>query len=227
MKRPKLLDLFCGAGGAGMGYHRAGFDVVGVDIKFQKRYPFEFHQADALEYLAGHGHEFDVIHASPPCQAEELTILANLHRHKKSYRDIHTNLIPDIRRLLVKIDKPYIIENVEGARDYLINPIMLCGTMFGLYTDFYKPLYRHRLFECNPAVWFPPAPCQHWNDRHAIGVHGGGQHPDRQDGTNGQYGIRQRQVAMGIYWMTGKELNQAIPPAYTEWLGKQILEASR
>lgn len=137
--KPRLLDLFCGAGGAAMGYHRAGFEVVGVDLKPQKHYPFEFHQADALEFLAEHGREFDVIHASPPCQAH--TSLKNLH--DKDYPE----LIEPTRRLLEKTGLPYIIENVVGAP--LRNPILLCGSSFGLRVR------RHRLFESN---WFLIAP---------------------------------------------------------------------
>lgn len=113
----KATTLFSGGEGAGlgMGYHRAGFDVTGVDIAPQKRYPFEFIQADALEYVAEHGHEYDVIHASPPCENADLTQLGHLHKHKEEYLEAHPNLIPQTRALLTASGKPYVIENVEGA----------------------------------------------------------------------------------------------------------------
>src|SRR5512146_881208 len=122
MAAPRLLDLFCGAGGAAMGYHRACFEVVGVDINPQPHYPFEFHQADALTYpLDG----FDVIHASPPCQ--DYTIASLYHRmNGKTYPD----LIEPTRKHLMRSSSVWVMENVPGAP--LINPIMLCGSMFGL-----------------------------------------------------------------------------------------------
>lgn len=134
MSKPILLDTFCKAGGAGMGYHLAGFEVVGVDIEPQKHYPFEFHKADALEFIAQHGHEFDVIHASPPCQfGSEATPMAA--------RANHENLIPATREALKHAGRPYVIENVENVRVWLKNPVMLCGSMFNL------PVWRHRYFE--------------------------------------------------------------------------------
>lgn len=194
-----------------MGYHRAGFDeIVGVDIKPQPRYPFDFMQGDALEYLAAHGMEFDVIHASPPCQAYSVT-------KSLTSRD-HPELVDLTRELLQAIGKPYIIENVEGAP--LINPITLCGTMFpGLR------VYRHRLFECDPPVYFPPAMCNHI---YSMPVSKGEYHTlDNQKfitcvGHNFQ--AASGRIAMQIEWMTRDELAQAIPPAYTEWLGKQIIK---
>ena len=140
--RPRLLDLYSCAGGAAVGYHRAGFDVVGVDIAFQKNYPYEFHQGDALDYVAGHGHEFDAIHASPPCQA-----FTNAQRIQG--RD-HPDHVAATRSALQLIGKPWIIENVPGAP--LNNPVELCGAMFGLTT------YRHRLFESNIQLTTPPHP---------------------------------------------------------------------
>lgn len=231
--KPRLLDLFCGAGGAGMGYHRAGFEVVGVDIRPMPRYPFEFHQADALEYLAEHGAEFDAIHASPPCQA-----FSDL-RHMPNAKE-HPNLIDPTRQLLLKTGKPYVIENVEGAP--LNDPIILCGTMFGLATvSGNAELWRHRQFETNwPLLLVPP--CAHRVKPKVIGVYGGHGRDRRRvitvvghtggsskrDGTQ-QFTVEQRREAMGIDWMTGAELSQAIPPAYTEFIGRQLrqyLEAS-
>jgi DNA (cytosine-5)-methyltransferase 1 len=232
----RLLDLFCGAGGAGMGYHRAGFEVVGVDIKPQPHYPFEFHQADALEYLAEHGREFDAIHASPPCQA--FSAMTN-GRWKDRLKD-HPDLIAPTRALLAAARGPYVIENVVGAP--LINPVMLCGTLFGLQTKAGSQLRRHRLFEIHPPLLVMTPQCLHAPGASAIGVYGGGQHPQRRryPSTIGVYGhaggtskrdypdmdcftTNDRRDAMGIGWMTGKELSQAIPPAYTEFIGKHIM----
>jgi DNA (cytosine-5)-methyltransferase 1 len=239
--RPILIDTFCGGGGCSVGYDRAGFDVVGVDLYPQKNYPFDFLQMDALEalrrLLAGEYLRFGgrqlcladiaVIHASPPCQA--VSALAYLHNHKKSYREKHVNQIPAVRELLLETEKPFVIENVAGSRRHMINPITLCGTMFGLKTDYGNQLIRHRLFETSPVIWFPPTPCGHNREFGAIGVYGGGQHPDKRKtkpiyGRGHEYNITQRRTAMGIDWMTGKELNQAIPPAYTEYIGSKLLE---
>lgn len=164
--RPRLLDLFCGAGGCSKGYADAGFDVVGVDKEKQSRYPFTFIQADALKYLAECGHCFDAIHASPPCQL--FSPLRHLPNFKKN---AHEDLIEPTRAALIATGKPYVIENVPGAP--LIEPFTLCGTMFGLRTDCGAELRRHRLFETN---WFEDLlcmpQCQHYADV-VIGVHGG------------------------------------------------------
>ncbi len=232
-RRPRLLDLFCGAGGAGMGYSRAGFDLVGVDIAHQANYPFEFHQADALEYLAEHGRGFDLIHASPPCQAYSVMT-------KGRWQDRivnHDELISPTRRLLLASGKPFVIENVGGARAELINPIMLCGSMFGLQTEQGSQLRRHRFFELSSTYFLTPT-CQH-NRGSVIGVYGGGQNPARRrpatigvwGHTGGaserdnlaQFGIKDRRLAMGIDWMSAAELSEAIPPAYTEFIGRQLL----
>lgn len=217
--RPRLLDLFGGAGGAATGYHRAGFDVVGIDIKPQPNYPFEFIQADAMKVLANTKfrrgrwfipEDFDAIHASPPCQ---------------SYSDLKTKLtheypmlIEPVRELLTATGLPYIIENVEGAP--LIDPVMLCGTMFPELR-----VLRHRLFESNfpikslphgkhPLVFTHDKRKAHYGkldqDTSYVQVTGGG-----------NCSIKNAKAAMGIDWMTKHELNEAIPPAYTEWLGHQ------
>jgi hypothetical protein len=196
----RLLDLFCGAGGAAMGYHRAGFDdVTGVDIEPQPRYPFAFVQADALEYLAAHGQEFDVIHASPPCQAYSKATAW------RGQRDDHPDLIDIARCALLATGRPHVIENVEDARDRLHMPIMLCGTMFGL------PFRRHRYFELSwhPLILVPP--CAHFDSDMAFD-HGGKQ-PERDYAD-----------VMGCNWMSVLESRQAIPPAYTEWIGRRLLE---
>ena len=204
-KRPRLLDLFCGAGGAAVGYHRAGFKVVGVDIKPQNHFPFEFHQADAMTYpLEG----FDVIHASPPCQHYSTCTPAR-------YRGNHPDLIGAVRsRLQGKI---YVIENVLGARIKLISPLVLCGSMFNL------PIRRHRLFEINPELSALLPPCHHKKDPVYIsGSTGSGN--SKEGFRRVDFTIQERRDAMGCQWMTDKEIDQAIPPAYTEWVGLQLME---
>ena len=208
----RLLDLFCGAGGAAMGYHRAGFEVVGVDHKPQPHYPFEFHCHDAFAFLEKHGHEFDVIHASPPCQGfTDLKKMYNAHVYK--------DLLTPMRTALRALGKPYIIENVEGAP--MLNYITLCGGAFGLGSDGAE-LRRHRRFEIEPMILLVP-PCRHRAKSRVIGVYGG-HGRDRRRAVNGQeFSTSERRIAMGIDWMNSHELSQAIPPAYTEWIGKQII----
>lgn len=232
----RLLDLYCGAGGAGTGYARAGFEVVGVDWKPQKRYPFTFVQGDAIEYLREHGHEFDAIHASPPCQA---------HSNITPDKSKHVDMIPITRQTLQQIGKPHIIENVPGAKKAMVNPVMLCGAQFDL------KVYRHRFFESSFPLLTPEhiphndntPPAGHGvSSRGFISVTSGGnslkvntnKNAGRRSGT---YGISDRgfvsvcghfsgidycRMAMGIDWMSSAELAQAIPPAYTEYLGKQL-----
>jgi DNA (cytosine-5)-methyltransferase 1 len=228
----RLLDLFCGAGGAAMGYSRAGFtEIVGVDIKRQPRYPFTFVQGDALEYLAAHGHEFDAIHASPPCQK-----FSAMTRGRWKDRE-HPNHIGQTRELCGESGRPWVIENVPGAPLITTQTLQLCGTQFGLQTPEGSQLRRHRWFE-SPFIFALLPPCQH-NDGSAIGVYGGGQHPKRRRpatigvwGNSGgyskrddlhHYGLEARRAAMGIDWMNGPELSEAIPPAYTEFIGRQLL----
>jgi DNA (cytosine-5)-methyltransferase 1 len=207
----KLLDLFCGAGGAAMGYHRAGFEVVGVDIAPQPRYPFEFHQADALAYCAAHGQEFDVIHASPPCQ--RYTVGRKIHDSGAR----HPDLVGPTRDLLRSTWKTYVIENVPGAPLRL--PITLCGTMFDLH------VFRHRLFESNWTLLTPA----HRTHNGSTGATDG--YSTLARGRNGyicvaghNFIFAEGAAAMGIDWMrTRYELAQAIPPAYTEYIGKQLL----
>lgn len=205
----RLLDLFCGAGGAAMGYHRAGFEVVGVDIKPQKHYPFEFHQADAFNYLRDHGQEFDVIHASPPCQAYSISTKI------KGTSGNHQDLIPRLRRHLQRYPF-WIIENVAGAP--LLYPVMLCGASFGL------KVYRHRYFESPRLLWQPA----HFPHRDKWPIRTG----NKELSANGFVTVaghhshtKRAQEAMGIDWMGQLELSQAIPPAYTEWIGKRLMEA--
>ena len=191
-----------------MGYYRAGFtDITGIDNRPMPRYPFEFIQADALEYLAKHGHEYDVIHASPPCQRySEITPVDR--------RDDHPDLIGPVRELLRKIGNPYVIENVRGARDYLENPLMLCGSMFGL------GVRRHRFFEIHPETIYFTLACNH--SKRPVYLNGCG-HVRR--GEKKPKSVRLASEAMKIDWMIFDELREAIPPAYTEFIGHQLLTA--
>ncbi len=207
--KPKLLDLFCGAGGASMGYHRAGFEVEGVDIESQPHYPFKFYQADALEFpLEG----YDVYHASPPCQAYSRA------KNNGSCKDA-LGLIPETRRILIATGKPFIIENVEGAP--LITPARLCGASFGLGVSGFD-LNRHRLFESNFPIL--TSPCQHHRGR-TIGVYGNGTNSYHRNKFGRCVTVDEMREAMGIDWMVRKELSQAIPPCYTCFIGKYLLAA--
>jgi DNA (cytosine-5)-methyltransferase 1 len=210
MTKPRLLDLFCGGGGAGVGYHRAGFTVVGVDNRPQPRYPFEFHQADALEFLAAHGHEYDAIHASPPCQRFSSATFFRLHE----------DLLTPTIELLQALDRLWIVENVPRA------PLSswsteLCGLMFDL------KVLRHRRFECRSLILSPPHP-SHRNIK--IGVNGfaclaGCGDASRQHRIRTPADHRTKAAwarAIGIDWMTRDELAQAIPPAYTEYIGGHL-----
>lgn len=217
MKRPRLLDLFCGAGGAAMGYHNAGFDVVGVDINPQPRYPFEFHQADAIEYLIEHGHEFDAIHASPPCQS--YLNLGAVNRKMGRIYD-HADLIAPARAALQATGRPWIIENVADALPSLIEPVRVCGTGLDL------PLRRHRLFEANFRVVGVPCAHQRYTEKkYWTGWRPNGEHRlSTVVQVYGNAGGREHwPVAMGIDWMTPAEMCEAIPPAYTEHVGRQLL----
>jgi len=248
MTRPKLLDLFCGAGGAAMGYHRAGFEVVGVDIKPQPHYPFEFIQADweeVLRYLPGLWERDNIpyaVHASPPCQRYS-TMTKKWGRSEN-----HPDLIAPVREELETLEVPFVIENVKGAP--LNNPAMLCGSMFGLgaiketdcdyhgsyndtpsgfgagltnFRETYKyQLRRHRIFECSWGFIFPPASCNHQGLALPVYGHAGGQ--SKRDGLKFP-GTDAWREGMGIDWMTGNELAEAIPPAYTEYIGKYLIKA--
>jgi DNA (cytosine-5)-methyltransferase 1 len=231
--KPRLLDLFCGAGGAAMGYHRAGFEVVGVDIATQPHYPFRFIQADALEFLRASPKDvlsrFDAVHASPPCQA-----YSRLSRVPwiKVRSDLHPKLIDEVCQVFTDYGRPWVIENVEDAP---LQGHFLCGVMFGL------GVFRHRLFECSNLLMVPPheshrrfvmvgagkrvndkgkhekvdnlrARSYHLGLPHMIGVYGK------------QFRVEEARKAMGIDWMNRDELRLAIPPAYTEWIGRQLLE---
>ena len=211
MSKPKLLDLFCKAGGASMGYSLAGFEVVGVDIKKQKRYPFEFIQADALEVLADKDfiNGFDVIAASPPCQTHSIT---QHLRNAQGKTTTKLDLIPETREALQAWGGKYIIENVPGAP--LINPVTLCGSSFGL------KVRRHRQFESNLVL--TGLPCDHKMQGKPIGIYGS-MRDEIPGGGHTAKSIEQAREAMGIDWMLWGELVEAIPPMYTEHLGKQLI----
>lgn len=213
--RPRLLDLYCCQGGAAMGYARAGFDVTGVDIVPQPRYPFTFIQADALEYLAEHGSEYDAIHASPPCQD---------HSALKSFIKPHGTgwMLRATIDVLSTMDQPYVVENVDGADLDGFYRIVLCGSAFGLGAvcddGIYRQLQRHRQFVTNVAMMQPG--CSHAGP--TIGVYGHGpQRGKRGFGGN----AREAAEALGIDWMTRDGLSQSIPPTYTAYIGGQLIEA--
>jgi DNA (cytosine-5)-methyltransferase 1 len=214
----KLLDLYCGAGGAAMGYHRAGFDVVGVDIAPQPHYPFELHQADALQYCEEYGGDYDVIHASPPCQ--KYTGLRRVTESRFGMcRTDPPDLISETRDALIATGKIYIIENVQGSP--LETQFRLCGASFGL-----NHLARHRHFESNILILGAPR-CRHYENDYTIGVYGA-----RPDGRRLSYpehrlcrcakSIEEAREEMGVDWMDWDEITQAIPPAYTQWIGEQL-----
>lgn len=217
--RPLALDLFCGAGGVSAGLSHAGFDVVGVDIVRHKRYPFALIQADALK-LPLAIERFDFIWASPPCQAHTRMAQGLLESQGRGRN--YPDLIEPIRAALRASGRPFCIENVPGAP--LLNPFVLCGSMFGL------DVQRHRHFEASFPVLVPG--CSHHRyvadkpDLHrlqgrsrVIGCYGNG----RGKGDT----VARWQAAMGIDWMTRKELSQAIPPAYSEFIGRAFLEQRR
>jgi DNA (cytosine-5)-methyltransferase 1 len=203
----RLLDLFCGAGGAGWGYAQAGFYVLGVDIEPQPDYPFDFVRADALTVdLDG----FDAIHASPPCQL--FTVYRN--NHAQRYRPA-LNHIPATRERLEAAGVPYVIENVPRAP--LIDPVQYCGTSF-------PPLEvrRHRLFESNVPLVAPPCDHGRLTERK---YPGGTDRPNGRTVCNiGEYRVplEAQRRAIGIPWMTLPEIAQAVPPAYTEHIGQQL-----
>lgn len=211
MTRPRLLDLYCAAGGAGMGYHRAGFDVVGVDINPQPHYPFEFIRADCLSLNLDFLRSFDAIHASPPCQLYTRKT-ATWGRERKHWTD-HPDLLEPTRKMLEEAGRPYIIENVVGAP--MRCDVMLCGTMFGLR------IIKHRQFELSFPVAYLLPECDH-SDVY---------NPWQGKGRTAEK-FREAQdtpwlpMAGGASRKAGisGDLYNAIPPAFTEWLGAHLLQ---
>lgn len=245
MTRPRLLDLYCGAGGCSKGYFEAGFDVVGVDVDPQPNYPYEFVQADALKYVSwlieaeyahvddavtayncAGGHllsDFAAIHASPPCQAYSAA------KRIGNARPGHKDLVGVTRDVLIQAGRPWIIENVPGSP--LDTHVELCGTQFGL------PLRRHRFFESSEFLFSHPNPCRHRDGDltvfgHVVQICGsrGTAYKDAKGRTHYRplrVGIEEGRDAMGIDWMNRGELSQAIPPVFTEYLGRQLLSRIR
>lgn len=213
-RKPRLLDLFSCAGGAGVGYARAGFDVVGIDLHPQPHYPLPFIRSDAMNVNRDFIATFDAIHASPPCQSYSDLAKRNRNAHE------WPRLIEPVRAMLAASGLPYVIENVEGAP--LIHPVVLCGTMFpGLR------VLRHRLFETNFPLTAPPHgkhPKCHTLDKRKAHY---GKTDDMRDFVSvnggGNCSVAAARDAMGIDWMTKDELNEAIPPAYTEFIGRHLL----
>lgn len=219
----KLLDLFCCAGGAAMGYHRAGFtEIVGVDTVFHPNYPFVVRQDDALKVLQEPDYiaQFDAIHASPPCQGYSSAVTSDgSSRWARSQGKNEPRLIAEVRELLAATGKPWVIENVMGARDHMNDPVMLCGYMFDLIIP------RHRLFESNVALTAPQhIPCLGLAKAMAERL-GWPQQELSACGHGVRSGTKERwQWLMGIDWkMTQQELAEAIPPIYTEHIGSQLV----
>ena len=207
----KLLDLYCGVGGASVGYAMAGFEVTGVDLKHGKRYPYAYVRADVLEIIKDidYVRQFDVIHASPPCQTHSITKhLRNAQGNTISKLD----LIPETRQALIASGKPYIIENVPGSP--LINPVQLCGSSFGL------KVRRHRLFESNMPI--KGSICNHKLQGRPVGVYGS-LNDEIPKGGKTATTIDEARKAMGMDWAIWTELVEAIPPAFTKYLGLQVM----
>jgi DNA (cytosine-5)-methyltransferase 1 len=204
---PKVLDLCCKAGGITKGWQMAGFYVVGVDIEPQPHYCGDkFIQADATTLDVEFLKEFDIIVASPPCQRYSILTPAQ-------HKDNHPDLIGPIRELLIKSKKPYVIENVSGARRLLINPVMLCGTMFGLN------LFRHRYFEIPWLNAYLLPPCNHGKKPVLVS----GTTSRLTNGKRKENTAQEIRDAIGIDWMIKTELDEAIPPAYSKWIAEQFL----
>jgi len=206
----KLLDLYCGVGGASAGYAAAGFEVTGIDLKHGKRYPYTYIKGDVLQYLKDFDflQSFDVIHASPPCQTHSIT---QHLRNAQGKTTSKVDLIPQTRAALIASGKPYIIENVPGSP--LVNPIQLCGSAFDLRVR------RHRLFESNMSL--QGSICNHKAQGRPVGVYGS-LRDEIPKGGKTAISIDEARQVMGISWAIWTELVEAIPPAYTKYLGLQI-----
>lgn len=209
VKMPRVLDLFCGAGGASMGYVLAGYDVTGVDIKHGRRYPWGYIRKDVMTLTPEDLQGFDLIHASPPCQTYSATKhLRNAQGKTTSKQD----LVEPVRELLIASGVPYVIENVEGAP--LIDPVQLCGSAFGLRVR------RHRLFESSMPL--KGTGCNHKEQGKPVGIYGS-MRDEIPGGGHTAKTMDEANHAMGINWMIWGELVEAIPPAYTHYIGQQIM----
>lgn len=222
--KPRLLDLFCGGGGACEGYQRAGFDVTGVDLRFSPNYPGSLIVGDALEYADRYAHEFDFVHASPPCQGYSTAVVSvdSVHNHTRGKNE--PRLIADVRRILLRAGIPFVIENVMGARSEMFpHSIILCGSMFGL------PISRHRLFEAHGFDLFAPIHpnCHGMAKRYAVA-----NNIDYRDmsvtGKGRNAGTSERWARfLGVrHSMTQHELAESIPPVYAQYVGRSFLEAN-
>ncbi|WP_405549896.1 DNA methylase [Streptomyces microflavus] len=222
--RPRLLDLFCCAGGAAMGYHRAGFEVTGVDIANRSNYPFTFHRADALEYLAaliasGEIEQYTAVHTSPPCQGKcALTVGTNA---SQGWGGTHVDLVAPTRALLDKTGLPYVIEQPNGRAE-IRKDLWLCGEMFHL------GVLRHRNFELGGWSTQQPTHPKHrgYVRGHRHGVYRDGPYVAPYGAGGGKATVPEMQQAMGITWTDiREELTEAIPPAYTQWIGTDLLRS--
>lgn len=216
MTRPRLLDLFCGGGGCSVGYHRAGFDVVGVDLMQQHAYPFEFHRGDALTFpLDG----FDAVHASPPCKRFTVAGAVDRGTTLKLF-DPHDDLLTPTLERLGRLTVPWVVENVPGAP--MPGAVVYCGSSFGLRVR------RHRLFVSNRALSAPP--CDHRGQGQPVGVYGNGGAWTRTAPGGGGVKVAgaDAALALGVDWTEHQPtLSQMIPPAYTEHIGRQIIAVLR
>jgi DNA (cytosine-5)-methyltransferase 1 len=226
--RPRLLDLFCGEGGAGTGYARAGFEVVGVDSSVSRleHYPFEHHQGDAIDYLLAHGHEYDAIHASPPCTGYSRGTAALPDRLTR-----YDRLIAAARGALQMVGKPWVIENVEDAKAELVNPLTLCAFEFNLTardrdgTKLY--MKRHRLFESSFLLLGAGGCSGHARSTQVAGAYGGARR-DKHEARFVRKGgyvppLAIMRELLGTPWMSEKGCQLSIPPVYTEHIGAQLL----
>jgi DNA (cytosine-5)-methyltransferase 1 len=206
VRRPFLVDLYCCGGGAGMGLHRAGFNVVGVDKEKQPHYPFPFLQADVLELDVEWLASFDAIWASPPCQAH------TRNARQKGTAHLHPDLIAGTRELLEQTGRPWCMENVADAP--LRADLMLCGSMFGLR------IVRHRIFEVSGFEVEQPEHGQHHPDYITVTGHPGGS--SKRDGGRHFGGADEWREVMGIDWLPASKVKEAVPPAYSEFIGRAM-----
>ncbi|WP_330480358.1 SAM-dependent methyltransferase [Streptomyces sp. NBC_00724] len=205
--RPRLLDLFCCQGGAAKGYAEAGFDVTGIDIAPQPRYPYRFVQAEAVAFVREHGGDFDVIHASPPCQ--------HYSRAQKIQHRTHPDLIDPTRAALEATGRPWVIENVEEAAAQLRDPVTMCAAAFGMRT------YRHRLFETRGFTFTPPQHPAHQAPLTKMGRPRAAGHFAHYVGNFS--GVAEARTDMSVPWMNRDGIRECIPPAYTQWIGTAAL----
>ncbi|MGW7330467.1 SAM-dependent methyltransferase [Streptomyces sp. NPDC054840] len=206
--QPRLLDAFCCQGGAGMGYHWAGFNVSGVDLTAQTRYPLGFHQGDAVAFIREFGAGFDFIHASPPCQ--------RYSRTQKIQGREHPDLIAPVRQALEATGRPWVIENVTEAAPELRDPVVLCAAVFGMRT------YRHRLFETGGGFTLTP-PAHHPHTAPLTKMGRPLREGDWYHAVGNFSNVPYVRADMDVPWMNRDGIRECIPPAYTHWIGRQVL----